>query len=77
MNSSQQLTAALADLPEPARSVYVLSARDALSYEQIAEQLGISVTAVEPALAEALAAIDRRIGTIAAAGAVAPGRRSG
>lgn len=76
MISSHHLTAALADLPERVRRVYLLSARDGLSDRTIAGQLGITTTQVEHELAQALAALERRIGTIRAAGAVAPDRMS-
>ena len=49
-----RLRAACARLPEPARSVYLLSARDGLSFGEIAVRLDLSVAVVERELATAL-----------------------
>lgn len=45
---------ACARLSEPARSVYLLSARDGLPFEEIAMRLDLSVATVECELASAL-----------------------
>jgi len=50
-----RLHLALAAMPEPRRSVYLLSARDGLGYGEIATRLRIDVGQVERYLAEALA----------------------
>ncbi len=48
------LSEALAELPEPARSIYLLSARDGLALDRIAIRLDVTVATVERGLAEAL-----------------------
>lgn len=48
------LAEACARLREPARSVYLLSARDGLSFEQVAVLLHLPVATVERELARAL-----------------------
>lgn len=48
------LRAACTRLPEPARSVYLLSSRDGLSFGEIAVRLDLSVAIVERELATAL-----------------------
>jgi DNA-directed RNA polymerase specialized sigma24 family protein len=53
------LAESCADLPEPTRSVYLLSARDDLSFEQIAVRLDLPVATVERELAHALFVLAR------------------
>ena len=48
------LRRALAAMPELRRSVYRLSARDGLSYSEIAVRLGVDIAQVKQNLAEAL-----------------------
>lgn len=50
----ERLNLALAAMPEPRRSVYRLSARDGLSYGEIAARLGIDVAQVKQNLSDAL-----------------------
>jgi len=49
-----RLRAAVAAMPEPRRSVYLLCARDGLDYDAVAGLLGMTVREVERHLAEAL-----------------------
>jgi len=49
-----RLRAAVAAMPEPRRSVYLLCARDGLDYIAVAGRLGLAVPEVERLLAEAL-----------------------
>jgi DNA-directed RNA polymerase specialized sigma24 family protein len=49
-----RLRVAVAAMPEPRRSVYLLCARDRLDHSQVAARLGISVRQVERYLAEAV-----------------------
>ncbi len=60
-----QLTAALADLPETQRHVYLLHARDEVSLSEIADELQLSPLEAEQHLASALVHLDQ-IGTISA-----------
>lgn len=66
------LQAALASLPEPSHSVYLLHARDQLSLSEIGQRLDLTAEEAENHLASALVHLDRQIGTISPAGAVAP-----
>jgi DNA-directed RNA polymerase specialized sigma24 family protein len=50
-----RLRAAIAALPEPRRSVYLLCARDQLAYVEIAGRLALTVPEVRRQLSEALA----------------------
>jgi DNA-directed RNA polymerase specialized sigma24 family protein len=54
-----RMTVVVASLPEIPRRVYLLSARDGRSHDEIAERLGIDVAEVSRQLASALVGIDR------------------
>ena len=69
--SENALTAALASLPEPSRTVYLLHARDQRSLSWIAERLELAPSEIERHLASALVHLDRQIGTISPEGTVA------
>ena len=64
------LTAALASLPEPSRTVYLLHARDQLSLAEIGRRFDLTPTEAEKHLAYALVQLDRQIGTISPEGTV-------
>jgi RNA polymerase sigma factor (sigma-70 family) len=49
-----RLTAAIADLPEGQRTVFLLNRTEQKTYKEIAELLGISVKAVEKRMHKAL-----------------------
>lgn len=49
-----RLRAAISALPEPGRSVYLLSARDGLEHSQIAQRLNLTVAEVRINLAQAV-----------------------
>ena len=66
------LQAALASLPEPSRSVYLLHARDQLSLCEIGRRLDLTPAETEKHLASALVRLDRQIGAISPEGTVAP-----
>lgn len=66
------LRAALASLPEPGRTVYVLHARDQVPLSGIGRRLNLLPGDLEQHLAEALSHLDRQIGTISPEGTVAP-----
>ena len=52
---------AIADLPEPVRTAYMLHLRERLDYGSIAERLQLTVPQVEQQIAEALVRIDRAL----------------
>lgn len=56
-----QLLAALGELPERRRVVFVLHRFDGLRYSEIAEQLGISLSSVEKHMIKALAHLTGRL----------------
>jgi RNA polymerase sigma-70 factor (ECF subfamily) len=58
----RRLEEALAELDEPAREIFLMSATHGLSYAEIAERLGISPESVERHLADALHELARRMG---------------
>ncbi len=53
---------ALLELPERARTVFVLRRLEGLRYRDIARRLGISVSAVEKHMARAIACLTQRMG---------------
>ena len=53
-NLQQEIDAAIDNLPERCRLVFVLSRFEELSYRQISEQLGISMKTVENQISKAL-----------------------
>lgn len=57
----ERLERAAARLGPHEREVLFLSAREGLSYEEIATRLGITPTAVERCLADALCRLDRAL----------------
>ncbi len=56
-----RLRVAVAAMPEPRRTVYLLCARDHLDHGQVAARLGISVRQVERYLAEAIVDLVRAV----------------
>ncbi|HSH45498.1 MAG TPA: RNA polymerase sigma-70 factor [Longimicrobiales bacterium] len=50
----QALDAAISNLPERARAIFVLSRKDGLTYRQIAQRLGLSVKTVETQMSRSL-----------------------
>lgn len=70
---AEALETALAGLPEPSRTVYLLHARDQLPLSAIGRRLDLTPAEVEEHLASALVHLDRQIGTISPADAVASG----
>jgi RNA polymerase sigma factor (sigma-70 family) len=56
------LTIALRELPERARHVFVLARLECIPHTQIAQRLGISVSAVEKNLVKAIAHLSLRVG---------------
>jgi RNA polymerase sigma-70 factor (ECF subfamily) len=57
LNTQRQLERLLAELPPLCRAVFLLQKQEGLTYEEIAEKLGISVHAVQRYLFRALAAL--------------------
>ena len=53
-NLQQEINAAIDNLPERCRLVFVLSRFEEMSYQQIADQLGISIKTVENQISKAL-----------------------
>jgi RNA polymerase sigma-70 factor (ECF subfamily) len=56
-----RLTRALAKLEPRTREVFLMSAAERLSYDEIAARLGITTGAVERHVADALVELDRRM----------------
>lgn len=59
MTRLERLRRAVEKLPDPAREVYRMSAVEGLDYAAIGARLGIGMTEVEAALAEAIVTLDR------------------
>lgn len=57
----QQIDKSCASMPEKCREVFYLSRREHLSYQHIAEQLGISVSTVEKHMVKALKILRSRL----------------
>ena len=57
------VTQAIADLPPRTREVFVMSRERGLRYSEIAEQLGVSVKAVEANMSRALRILRERLAT--------------
>jgi RNA polymerase sigma-70 factor (family 1) len=57
----QQIEASCASMPEKCREVFYLSRKEHLSYQRIAEQLGISVNTVEKHMVKALKILRSRL----------------
>jgi RNA polymerase sigma-70 factor (ECF subfamily) len=57
----EQIDASCAGMPEKCREVFYLSRREHLSYQHIAEQLGISVNTVEKHMVKALKILRSRL----------------
>ncbi|MBO9154742.1 RNA polymerase sigma-70 factor [Chitinophaga sp. GCM10012297] len=57
----QQIDESCASMPEKCREVFYLSRREHLSYQHIAEQLGISVSTVEKHMVKALKILRARL----------------
>lgn len=57
LNTQQQLERLLAELPPLCRAVFLLQKQEGLTYEEVADKLGISVHAVQRYLFKALAAL--------------------
>lgn len=57
----QRIQRVLADMPEKCREVFLLNRMDNLTYNEIAERLGLSVKAIEKRMHEALLFIRERI----------------
>lgn len=53
-------------LPDRCREIYIMSRRGGLSYPEIAETLGISLSAVKTQMGRALQALAKRIGSLMA-----------
>lgn len=51
---------ALEKLPEKQRQIFIMSRRDGMSHEEIAEELGISVRTVKNQISRALATFDQK-----------------
>lgn len=58
----QKLQKTISDLPERCRTVYLMSRMDEMSYSQIAENLQVSVKAVEKQMSKALAILRKELG---------------
>ncbi|MEI6436943.1 MAG: sigma-70 family RNA polymerase sigma factor, partial [Bacteroidota bacterium] len=50
----EQIDAAISELPEKCREVFILNRFENLKYQQIADKLGISVKTVETQMSKAL-----------------------
>jgi RNA polymerase sigma-70 factor (ECF subfamily) len=50
----EQLQKAIASLPEKCRTIYLMSRMDGKTYTEIAENLGVSIKAVEKQISKAL-----------------------
>ncbi|MEM7574162.1 MAG: RNA polymerase sigma-70 factor [Bacteroidota bacterium] len=59
----ERLTAAISALPEKSRTVFLLNRIDGLSYQEMADRLGISKKAVEKRMSKALVELRRQIKT--------------
>lgn len=57
----QRLQAAIADLDEKSRTVFLMNRIDGMTYSRIAENLGLSVKAIEKRMSRALAFLKERI----------------
>ena len=58
---SQQIQAAIAELPEKCREVFELNRFEQMKYQQIADHLQISIKTVETQMSKALAHLRGRI----------------
>ena len=56
-----RLWTAIDSLPEKCREVFILSKRDGLKYEEIAEELGLSVNTVRNQISKALKVLKERV----------------
>jgi len=56
--------AAVAELPERCREIFVLSREHGLSYSEIAEALGVSVSTVKTQMGRAIVALDKRLAVL-------------
>ena len=61
---AEKLKAAIADLPDKQREVFLLSRIDKKKYSEIADIIGISVKAVEKRMSNALITLRKKIGNI-------------
>ena len=59
----KKLQKVISDLPDKCRTVYLMNRIDDMTYQQIAENLGVSVKAIEKQMSRALAILRREIGT--------------
>ncbi len=60
----EQLAKAIADLPEKSRTVFLMNRIDGLTYQEIADRLGISKKAVEKRMSKALVGLRQLIKSI-------------
>lgn len=58
---NKKLQDALAEIPEKAREVFLMNRIEGLTYNDIAERLGLSVKAIEKRMSEALSILRSRI----------------
>jgi RNA polymerase sigma-70 factor (family 1) len=58
---NRKLQAALAEIPEKSRDVFLMNRIEGLTYADIAERLGLSVKAIEKRMSEALSILRSRI----------------
>ncbi len=59
---NRQLQDALASIPDGPREVFLMNRIDGLTYEEIAQRLGLSVKAIEKRMSEALAVLRKKFG---------------
>lgn len=59
---NRQLQDTLASIPEGPREVFLMNRIDGLTYEEIAQRLGLSVKAIEKRMSEALAVLRKKFG---------------
>jgi len=57
-----KLQAAIADLPDKSRVVFLMNRIDGITYREIAENLGVSVKAVEKQMSRALRILREKLG---------------